>query len=381
MKLLILTIEFPPGPGGIGTLSDQIAYNLSNNGWNVSVSTPQNFSNDAEIEAFNKTQPYFIQRLTYNGPFLFEAIDRFLKALFLIVQKRTNIILSVSEQATWLGAILAFLTKKPLVVIGIGTEFGRGNKLRQWITRISFNRADCIVAISDFTHRLMKELKINTPNMYVIHCGAENDIYNKDLPVDSLKKEFHLEQSKVILTVGQLSKRKAQDIVIQALPKIKQSFPEIKYLVVGIPKMQSEFEKYAYELGVLDSVIFVGQVPQKKLPYLYNLADVFVLVSRSTLTGDVEGFGIVVIEAALCGTPAVVSNNSGLEETVIDWKTGLIVEQEDPEATAAAIIELLKNDSLRDRMGDAAYNNAINNATWKHSVQKYEKILKRLIII
>ena len=78
MKLLILTIEFPPGPGGIGALSNQIAYNLSNNGWNVSVSTPQNFSNDAEIEAFNKTQPYFIQRLTYNGPFLFEAVDRFL---------------------------------------------------------------------------------------------------------------------------------------------------------------------------------------------------------------------------------------------------------------------------------------------------------------
>jgi phosphatidylinositol alpha-1,6-mannosyltransferase len=145
--------------------------------------------------------------------------------------------------------------------------------------------------------------------------------------------------------------------------------------------MQSEFEKLAYELGVLDSVIFVGQVPQEKLPYFYNLADIFVLVSRSTLACDVEGFGIVVIEAALCGIPSVVSNKSGLEETVIDWTTGLIVEQEDPEATAAAIIELLMNDSLRDRMGDAAYYNAINNATWKLSVQKYEKTLKRFIII
>ena len=183
------------------------------------------------------------------------------------------------------------------------------------------------------------------------------------------------------MTVGQLTERKAQDIVIRALPRIRHRFPEIKYLIVGIPKLQSEFEKLAYELGVLDSVFFIGQVPQEKLPYFYNLADVFVLVSRRTFTGDVEGFGIVVIEAALCGTPAVVSNKSGLEETVNDWTTGLIVDQENPEATAAAIIELLNNDSLRDRMGDAAYHNAVNNATWKLSVQEYEKILRRLVNI
>ncbi len=79
--------------------------------------------------------------------------------------------------------------------------------------------------------------------------------------------------------------------------------------------------------------------PRAELPYFYNLADLFVLVSRRTSIGDVEGFGIVVTEAALCGTPSVVSRNSGLEETVIDRKTGLIVDQENPEDTASAIIE------------------------------------------
>lgn len=379
MKLLILTIEFPPGPGGIGALSYQIAYNLSNSGWNVSVTTPQNYSNDPEIEAFNKKQPYFIQRLTYIGPFLFEAVDRFLKAFSLILHQRSNIILSVGEQATWLGAILAFLTTKPLVAIGIGTEFVRGSKFRHWITRMSFNRANNIIAISDYTRQLMREFNINLTNTSVIPCGADDDIFIKNLPVEELRKELHLEHSKVILTVGQLTERKAQDIVIRALPKIRQSYPEIKYLVVGFPKMQSEFEKLAYELGVLDSVHFIGQVPQEILPYFYNLTDVFVLVSRRTFSGDVEGFGIVVIEAALCGTPAVVSNKSGLEETVIDRTTGLIVSQENPEATASAIIELLSDDSLRNRMGDVAHKYAIKNATWKMRIQDYDEILRQYL--
>ena len=379
MKVLILTIEFPPGPGGIGTLSYQIANNLSNSGWNVSVTTPQNYSNDPEIEAFNKKQPYLIQRFIYIGPFLFEAVDRFVKAFSLILQQRTNIILSVGEQATWLGAILAFLTSQPLIAIGIGTEFVSGNKLRHWITRMSFNRANHIIAISNYTLQLMKELNINLINSSAIPCGADDDIFIKNLPVEELRKELHLEHSKVILTVGKLTERKAQDIVIRSLPKIRQIFPEIKYLVIGIPKMQSEFERLAYEFGVLDSIQFIGQVPQEILPHFYNLADVLVLVSRRASTGDVEGFGIVVTEAALCGTPAVVSNKSGLEETVIDWTTGLIVSQENPEETASAIIELLSDDSLRDRMGEAAYKYAIKNSTWKLRIQDYDKILRQCL--
>jgi len=379
VELLILTIEFPPGPGGIGTLSYELAKNLSKSGWNVSVSSPQNFSDNSEIRAFNNAQTFIIQRLNYKGPFVFEAINRFVSAITLLLQQQSNIIISIGGQATWLGVLLALLTNKPLVAIGIGTEFTYGNKLQQWITRKSFNRANKVIAISNYTQKLMKEININPSKISVIHCGADGNSFTKNLPVDHLKKKLNLEQSKVILTVGALSKRKAQDIVIRAIPKIKRRFPDIKYLVIGNPKLQTEFQKLTYELDVSDSVIFLGQVPRAELPNFYNLADLFVLVSRRTCTGDVEGFGIVVIEAALCGIPSIVSRNSGLEETVIDRKTGLIVDQENPEDTAEAIINLLSDDSLRIKMGNSAYQHAIKYSTWDLKITEYKKFLLPLI--
>jgi phosphatidylinositol alpha-1,6-mannosyltransferase len=138
-------------------------------------------------------------------------------------------------------------------------------------------------------------------------------------------------------------------------------------------------EALATALGVADRVVFLGKVVQEELPALYNRADLFVLVSRQTSTGDVEGYGIVVTEAALCGTPAIVSNHSGLVETVIEGVTGLIVEPENPKATADAISRLLLDDSLRQQMGRAAQKYALENATWAKRIGRYDQLLRELL--
>jgi phosphatidylinositol alpha-1,6-mannosyltransferase len=375
MNILIISIEFPPGPGGIGTLSYQIANILTKSGWKVSVSSPQRFSTEKEIKMFNQSQRFEIQSISYKGPFLFEAIDRFIKSFTLISKRKPNIILSIGGQATWLGAILSILTNTPLASIGIGTEFVHGTKIQHWLTRNSFNQADNVVAISKYTKNLMVEFNIKESLIYVIPCGADDELFMKGLPVEYLKLKYQLDNSKVILTVGTLTKRKAQDIVIRAISLLKETIPEIKYLIVGNPVTKDELQHLAGALGVRDSIVFAGQASQVELPYLYNLADVFVLVSRQTKNGDVEGFGIVVIEAALCGTPSVVSNKSGLVETIIDGETGYIVEQENPDATADAIQELLLDDNLRKKMGEAAYRNASENSTWEKIINHYEKVL------
>jgi glycosyltransferase involved in cell wall biosynthesis len=108
------------------------------------------------------------------------------------------------------------------------------------------------------------------------------------------------------------------------------------------------------------------------------LADVFVLVSRRA--GDeVEGFGIVVVEAALCATPAVVSRNCGLVEAVVENETALVVNPDDPGATAQAIIRLLLDDDLRAKMGQTAHRHAIENATLEARLKAYDGILESLV--
>jgi phosphatidylinositol alpha-1,6-mannosyltransferase len=181
------------------------------------------------------------------------------------------------------------------------------------------------------------------------------------------------------LTVGQLSERKAQDVVIRALPAILTKHPDVIYVLVGLPTRAQELERLAQDLGVREHVLITGTVPVDDLVLYYNLADLFVLVSRRTEGGNVEGYGIVVSEAALCGVPAVVSSGCGLEEAVLGGRTALLVEPDDPRATAAAILSLLSDDSARREMGAAARERVLETGTWAQRAAVYGRILRRVV--
>jgi phosphatidylinositol alpha-1,6-mannosyltransferase len=212
----------------------------------------------------------------------------------------------------------------------------------------------------------------------VVPCGADERRYLPGVESGELRHRLGIGDRRVLLTVGQLSDRKAQDVVIRAMPAILQEHPELVYVMVGLPTLVQELERLAVELGVREHVLFAGVAPMDDLPLYYNLADVFVLVSRRAKDGSVEGYGIVVAEAALCGVPAVVSRGCGLEEAVLEGRTGLLVEPDDPRATAAAIIRLLADDSLRRDMGEAAQSQARETSTWARRVALYDRILKRV---
>jgi phosphatidylinositol alpha-1,6-mannosyltransferase len=181
-----------------------------------------------------------------------------------------------------------------------------------------------------------------------------------------------------LLTVGHVTERKAQDVVIRALPDVLRHFPDTHYLVAGLPTRRAEFAQLANELGVSRHVHFLGVVSDELLPRLYNLADLFVLVSRQAADGDVEGFGIVVQEAALSGRPSVVSRECGLEEAIQEGITGLAVPPDDPHATAEAIIALLRDDHRRRVMGEQAQQTA-QQATWSQRIAAYDRVLRDLL--
>jgi phosphatidylinositol alpha-1,6-mannosyltransferase len=166
--------------------------------------------------------------------------------------------------------------------------------------------------------------------------------------------------------------------VIRALPAVLERHPDLVYLMVGLPTKQQALARLADELGVSDQVCFVGAVPIDELPLYYNLADLFVLVSRRAVDGNVEGYGIVVAEAALCGLPAVVSRGCGLQESVLEGRTALLVEPDDPRATAAAIARLLADGRLRHEMGTAARQHVLETSTWSRRIAVYDRILRQV---
>jgi phosphatidylinositol alpha-1,6-mannosyltransferase len=153
--------------------------------------------------------------------------------------------------------------------------------------------------------------------------------------------------------------------------------PDATYIMAGLPKSRESFTALADELGVAGRTRFVGLVDEADLPAAYRLADLFVLVSRRT-GHDVEGYGIVVQEAALSGVPAVVSQDCGLTEAIREGETGLSVPPDDPEATAGAILALLGDDDRRQEMGRRAREMALA-ATWSERVAEYDKLLRGLL--
>ena len=231
----------------------------------------------------------------------------------------------------------------PLVAMGHGTEFGGRGGWQAAAVRAAFGRAAAVICVSEFTRGQMHGAGIRPTQERVIPNGADPARFRclPETDAAAIRQELGLPlDGPVIVTVGNVTERKGQDIVVRALAEIPEP---LHYAIVGMPTRGMEIASLAAGLGVADRVHLLGRLDAARLVRLLNAADIFVMTSRHTRDGDFEGYGIAVIEAALCGLPAVVAAGSGLAEAVVDGKTGICVAPEDATATAAAIRRLLQD--------------------------------------
>lgn len=379
-RLLIVSSEFPPGPGGIGTHASELAKGLARRGWDVAVLTRQDYASAEEIAAFNAAQPFRIIRLRPVSGAPLEAVYRGAVLGRWIASYAPEVLVASGERSVMLTAARRTGRRLPFVAVGHGSEFG----LRGWeraAVRWSFEQATTVVCVSEFTRRQMHVAGVKPRSECVIPNGADPERFRvvPEAGVAALRAELNLEGARLILTVGNVTRRKGQDVVVRALPAILERIPSVHYIMAGLPTLGDSIRKLAEELGVAGQVHLLGRVDDGRLVQLLNAADVFVMTSRHTQGGDFEGYGIAAVEAALCGRPAVVSADSGLAEAVTDGQTGLLVPQEDPGAAARAIVRLLENDALRREMGEAARRRAEKDQTWSGRVDEYDSLLRRLI--
>ncbi len=375
---LILCTEFPPGPGGIGIHAFNLARGLTARGWRVRVVTPQDYVGVEERNAFNAVQPFPITTLAEGTTRTGRLWGRGLALAAAAWRPRPDVVVASGSRALWVGAVVAWALGRPLVAVGHGSEFVASRSWRRVLVAAGARSARLVVAVSEYTAQLARRAGVACGSIAVVHNGADGTRFHPSPDVDGLRRELGLEGRRVLLTVGHMSERKAQDVVIRSMVAVLRRHPETAYVVAGLPTRQRELEGLAAECGVGHAIRFVGAIADEDLPRLYNLCDVFVLVSRRLSGGDVEGFGIVVREAGLCGKPSVVSGESGLAEAVIDGETGLVVPPESVEATAEAIVRLLGDDQLRESMGAKARALALNS-TWDRQIGRYDRLLRRVV--
>jgi phosphatidylinositol alpha-1,6-mannosyltransferase len=233
---------------------------------------------------------------------------------------------------------------------------------------------DVITYLGDYTRgKISKALsEADASKLVQIAPGIDVDHF---VPTDSsnLRAELGLTD---IISVGRLVHRKGQDKLIAALPAIKSAVPNMHLVLVGVGPHQDYLEKLALKLNVSDCVTFIGRINYAELPKYICLGDIFAMPSRSRFFGlEVEGLGIVYLEASACGLPVVGGKSGGAPDAVLVGETGMVVDGTNSSEIADACIELLNNPELCALMGANGRAWIIENWRWEIWATRYAALL------
>lgn len=285
-------------------------------------------------------------------------------------------------QEGWLAWMLNRWRGLPYTVYVHGEELYYGVTSRElgWMMRRVFGRAERVIVNSQNTARLMRNgWNVSEEKLMVLHPGVNT----KRFCVKGLQAETGGQRSgigsdatadqSVILTVGRLQKRKGHDMLIRALPRVREEIPDVLYAIVGDGDQQSTLGALAREMGVSDRVQFLGEVGDDEMIRCYQNCDLFALPNRE-VDGDIEGFGIVLLEAQACGKPVLAGDSGGTAETMIPDETGLIVDCTRPEPLAESVIDLLSDKIRIERMGLAARQWVVKQFDWESLAAKAKRI-------
>lgn len=367
-KILLIATEYPPGPGGIGSHAFSLARAMKNKSAEISVVAITNYVTVSEANAFDASHPEApeVFRL-YNHGF-FYLLRRIIFIFRLHRERRfTHIILS-GFFSLWAGALLKlFYPSLRTLAVLHGSEVNPANGLIRFITHQTIASADFIAPVSQFTHRQLP-FKLQERPFRCIPNGIDPD----DLPLAKSGDTSVLVGSPSLLTVGNVTPRKGQQRIIKALPVLLGEFPQLHYHVVGLPTHRDEFHQLAKGLGVQRAVTFHGRLPDRQaLANSYVQSDIFMILSENQKNGDVEGFGIVVLEANFYGIPVVGARGCGVEAAVDHGFNGLLVDGDNHQEILDAI-KTIKSNYLRYSANAKQWAYRHN---WSHISDSFLKIV------
>jgi phosphatidylinositol alpha-1,6-mannosyltransferase len=355
-KTLIVTNDFPPRPGGIQAFLHNMALRLDPERLVVYASTWKRGQEGAEATAaFDAEQPFTVVR---------DATTMLLPTPR-VTRRAVGLLREHGCTSVWFGAaaplgLMAPALRKAgaerLVATTHGHEAGWAQlpASRQLLRRIG-DSTDTITYLGEYTRsRIAGALSpAAARRMAQLPPGVDEKTFHPGSGGTEVRARLGLTDRPVIVCVSRLVPRKGQDTLILAMPRILAKEPDAVLLIVGGGPYERDLRKLAHETRVADSVHFTGAVPWSELPAHYGAGDVFAMPCRTRRRGlDVEGLGIVYLEASATGLPVVAGDSGGAPDAVLDGETGWVVRGGSPEQAADRIVTLLGDAELRRRMGE-----------------------------
>ncbi|MFC9623869.1 glycosyltransferase family 4 protein [Streptomyces sp. NPDC056930] len=355
-KTLIVTNDFPPRPGGIQAFLHNMALRLDPGQIVVYASTwKRSPEGIAATAAFDAEQPFIVVRDRTTMLLPTPRVTR--RAVQLLrVHGCTSVWFGAAAPLGLMAPALRRAGARRLVATTHGHEAGWAQlpAARQLLGRIG-ESTDAITYLGEYTRsRIATALSPEAADRMVqLPPGVDEKTFHPDSGGDLIRARLGLSDRPVVVCVSRLVPRKGQDTLILAMPAILAQVPDAVLLIVGGGPYAKELKRLAEETGVGDSVRFTGPVPWDELPAHCGAGDVFAMPCRTRRGGlDVEGLGIVFLEASATGLPVVAGDSGGAPDAVLDGETGWVVRGGSVEESADRIVTLLRDPELRQRMGE-----------------------------
>ncbi|MDT0552260.1 glycosyltransferase family 4 protein [Urechidicola vernalis] len=362
-KILIVSSEFPPQPGGIGNHAYNLSKKLTEQGKEVVVYTNNRSKESiAEEMSFDTRQIFKTIRINRSKLGFLTYFKRILYFFRTFQREKPDKIVASGRFSLWLVGLTIFFHKKEILGIVHGSEVNLKNKFHRSFTNKALKKFDKIIAVSAYTKKLISNI------------NKEVTIIPNGIEIKDFKFTYKRKNSKELqlITVGALSQRKGQHNVINALPSLKKQYPDISYHIVGIPSDRDRLLAQAKKLGVEKQIAIYGVVSQKRLIQLLEDSDIFVMLSEESSDGEIEGFGIAILEANALGIPAIGSINSGIESSILNYKSGLLIDPKDANQLLEAV-KMIKQD--HNLYAQEARIWALEH-DWHYIINKYIKLIE-----
>ncbi|MGC5775699.1 glycosyltransferase family 4 protein [Paenibacillus pabuli] len=380
MNKVFVAIDFPPEKGGI----HDYAYGLISQipAEETTVLTNK-IKNVAESEQFDQKANFEIirKRIFWDSSKFLLILSQLILIIQLILlkwRKKTDEIHFVNIFPVGIAGPfmkLFFRVKYFPYVHGLDV-MGMVNSRLFPLLLFILKRSDKVIANSQYTKSKLVELGISEQQIVIIPPGLNVSKLNVAAGLqEDIRDKYDLHGKKIMITVSRLVERKGHDVTLKALRHVIAVIPNLKYVICGDGPYKEQLERLVTEYTLESVVVFTGRTTDYELHQLYECADLFIMPSRDIKEkGDVEGFGIVFLEANYYRLPVIAGNSGGIPDAVKDEITGYLVDPMDEKEIANRIEELITDEGLARTMGDNGYDWVTNHCLWSHRGQ----LLKQL---
>ncbi len=365
MRTLVVTNDYPPRPGGIQAYLHALVSRQPTDEVVVLASSWR------DAEAFDAVQTHPVVR----------ASTGVLLPTVRTLRLARDVARAENCDRVWFGAAAPLGLLAPYLPVERTVASTYGHELiwaalpgsRQALRRIG-RHADAVTYLAEYTRERLAPV-IEAP-LVAVPSGVDPTVFRPDCGGDAVRARHGLTGRPVIVCVSRLVPRKGQDVLLRALPLVRKDIPEATLLLVGGGPSRAGLERSVREQGLEDAVVLTGSVPWEELPAHYDAGDVFAMPCRSRVAGlEVEGLGIVFLEASATGLPVVAGRSGGSPDTVQDGVTGHLVDGTSVPEVAARVTALLSDPGRARAMGAAGRRWMQESWGWEHLASRLRSVL------